>query len=540
MSAEAARRGWIGISAVLLAVFALSLALRWPLIADRPMTGFADNEDAASHVLLTLRAIDAAPPGAFGLLPAVTLGDASDRFVDNFPGAAIATPDGHFVYLSFPPLGFLAPYAALKFAGLPFDPLPLRLFDAGLQLLAAGLLAACAAALLANRPEADRRLGALVAGLAYLSAPEALLSHSLSYWAHQLYEPLFLGQLLLFLRRRTGPGFLALAVLGCLVEWQAYFANAGFALAALIAGRSGARRLALALGAASLAGAMIHLGWVAAVLPMDEALAALSGRYEARSEGDATAWARLRDGWYLSIGLPLLAFGLFLSVRLLAGLKPDGRRALASAEGGLALAALIVLGLRCLENPLLVGHAATYGLDRLKLVTLCAVLLALLAVRARLDRRVVAGLALAVAGIGCLAFARAHVWGVDFTAGAYRFHAETGSWIAAAARPGEPVHADLTARGTMIFYAGRNLRPPPAAMDALCRSLADPLSGSALHLRMWMRGPPAPDRAARYDDALAMLLARPARPTPQRLDITASLWRYQRGRLPERLRQGDF
>ena len=86
-------------------MFFVSAAIRWSWRNDR----IVSNIDASYHVLLTVDAMNQTPASVHRFLPIVTLGRPLDRDV-RF-GASVRGPGGIYYYTSFPPLGFVAPWA---------------------------------------------------------------------------------------------------------------------------------------------------------------------------------------------------------------------------------------------------------------------------------------------------------------------------------------------------------------------------------------------------------------------------------------------
>ena len=93
---------------VILVLFAISAGLRW----SRRDEAIVANIDASYHVLLTVRALNETPASVHHFLPIVTLGRSFDRDVPF--GAAARGPSGLYYYTSFPPFGFVAPWASFE------------------------------------------------------------------------------------------------------------------------------------------------------------------------------------------------------------------------------------------------------------------------------------------------------------------------------------------------------------------------------------------------------------------------------------------
>lgn len=447
------------------ALVVAGLVGRWWVVKDRPLCGYLDNEDAASHVIVTSVAYTQTPASVHRYLPIFTLGRPTDKGIDDLPGASAADRHGNHYYTSFPPLGFVIPHAVVHtLTGKPLTPTSLRRFNLGLHsvLLAVSVWLFYLALGDLTSDRSARLMGALAAGVVLCSAREMLASYAISYWAHQLYQIVFALQLVCLCTRRVGVGFAALCVAGCLTEWTAYVVNAGIVGFALLKYRAaGDRRDALAAGVAAVAtvaSGLLTLAWFTSVVSLPAYLTSLTGRFSSR-QGETDTLLALATGYVRSAGP-------FVLLALLAGLR--GVRHLADCEGydrGIAtlltryprittVGALVAWSLT--ENVLLVGHATFYSFDRIKFVYLLAVVAAVLVARSG---------------------SRALLFALLFTGTLTTFH------FAATARAKGPVHKAWThhdeyfghlvrqaapggeglvftnqyVRGSKVYYSGRNV-----------------------------------------------------------------------------------
>ena len=367
-------------------LFLASAAMRWQWRDERSVIS---NVEASYHVLLTVEAMDQTPIAEHRFLPIVTLGRSLDR--DVAFGSSVRGPNGVYYYTSFPPLGFVAPWAFFRVTHLAPTIGHLMLFNLVIHLVATILLALLVSESLAalDVEAATHKLVVLLSAGTYLFTFEALYSHGIVYWHHSLFQVVWLAQLLAFarvlratdaglpIRRRNAALLLATGVIGPATEWTGYIANA--CLAGLCwwqsrtVARTSLRRLCLGLLAgAALAGIAFvgHFAWVIGVDPLIEALRA---RADARSTTHGT-WMPLAKGYVESFGALLVFAAALFGAFLLA----EGRRPSRRWISMLILAALLPLS----ENLLLAQHASTYHFDRLKalivLVALFSVLIALM------------------------------------------------------------------------------------------------------------------------------------------------------------------
>jgi hypothetical protein len=453
---------------VLVFLFALSIFARWHLIWERPLNGYRDNEDATAHVLATDIAYEQTSSTVHHFLPIFTLGASSDHFIDDLPSASRQDRLGNFYYTSFPPLLFLTPYVFEKATGSPPSPAWLRWFNITVQLIVAiliGLL--CHRCLQETTPnDSTRYLAAACAAIVYLSAPECLKSHCISFWAQQLYAPLLIIQLGLFIYR---PSFIALFILAFLtgmLEWSAYLANAGMALLAFLSfWRTRDRRalyLGICLSIATLLALVTLFRWYSLVASPTEYLAALRYRSGVRS-GRLYQIFKLIPGYLQSFGLFAVVIVAAFYVRSKSGksigkyrVKENSRIIFPQLNPFYII--FIVLGFAMTENLLLAGHATDYTYDRLKGVQLLAFALGWAvsfdqATTVRfLKYSCVAGV------LSCGLFWIVYEGFENFQSSNYQWQHRLGEVIRKTAVADSPAFANISIRGTEIYYSGRNIQ----------------------------------------------------------------------------------
>lgn len=388
---------------VLLFAYAMSLGLRIDMFMER--TG-AQGLEASYHVLWTVQALEASPPEAHRFLPTVTRAPDPDALIGW--GQTVPTPGGSQVYTSFPPLGFLVPFAVL-------GPLPgghgflmLALLNSLVGLAAAaglgGLARAAALSLRADAPDAmdgavrDRDGWVVFAAVAvcYLLSREALVSHGAVYWPHSLAQLcLIAGCWLAFrvFRRVHGwadlAGLFAVALIYPALEWTGFVFNAGLVLAFM--GDGVWRRRA---GVADGHG---HVCWSAAVLVVLATLVSggtivahyvsVIGAAELLSALGERAGARSFRAEAV-VGLPLgyfISFGALVPLAALAAVRAVSA-GLAGRHRPVALL-IFVAAFPLLENAVMMQHAHQFSFDRLKLGVPLLLIGALVAAHEGIPRR---------------------------------------------------------------------------------------------------------------------------------------------------------
>ncbi|HEX8942850.1 MAG TPA: hypothetical protein VF785_06895 [Gemmatimonadaceae bacterium] len=352
----------------ILLMFVASAAIRWWQRDDRIVA----NIEASYHVLLTVDAMNQTPPSVHRFLPIVTLGRPLDRDVPF--GASVRGPGGVYYYTSFPPLGFIAPWAFFRLTHLAPNVDHLMVFNMGIHLVATLLLALLVMEA-ANALDVDPHTRAwivMLSAASYLFTFEALYSHGIVYWHHSLFQVFWLVQLVMAarvfrcaasgvpIRRRDVVVLVACSALGPATEWAGYLATASIAGICWWRARHTAghplRRIALALLLAETVSGLVfvaHFAWVLGLSPLLDALRARAG---ARSTPHGSLVA-LAFGYVESFGAFLLFAGAVVATYLVVvRRRPPGWIV------ALLLAAVLPLS----ENLLLAQHATTYHYDRLK------------------------------------------------------------------------------------------------------------------------------------------------------------------------------
>ena len=350
----------------------------------RQETG-AQGLEATYHVLWTVKALAATSPETHWYLPRVTLAPTPGNPVSW--GATIPTDSGAYIYTSFPPLGFLVPYAVATVLGGDISFSTLAFFNSILGLIASigiGFLSRdafnCVAECSSNKGNAGWIVFAASA-TSYLFTREALVSHGAVYWAHSLSQVtlIFITWVAfrIFQGQRSNTNTFAL-FLGCSIyaslEWTGFIFNAGLVVAFVVFPRiphTAGYCAALVVVIATLAAGFALLAHFAIALGIDETLSALGERASRRAVTSGYSLGRLAVGYFVSFGaltpLGLTAFLYILSCGIFKKTRP-------------LLALLFISSFPTLENMILMQHAAQFSFDRLKvalpLILLCVIAIA--------------------------------------------------------------------------------------------------------------------------------------------------------------------
>lgn len=331
------------------------------------------NLDATLHVLLTMETMAETPAKTHKFLPIVTLGAPSDKFVSW--GAAKFDKQGNGIYTSFPPLGFVIPYATLRAFSMPPSINSLFLFNILTQFasvfLAFGLAITLCRHMRLSRQSSN--VAAFVATLPYIFSTEVLYSHGYVYWGHSLFQVFILLFLTLVIRQAFSGKPLSVlqgvatglsVVLMCATEWTGFLVCAALPFALWFA-RSvpPTTRRALSVIVICSAGAtgLLLLAWFASSIGLDVLLDALHSRFVARNFSTSVPISDLLKGYRSSFGLFLCSIPIGLAVIIRA--RRDHR---IEVPVFLLMVALVAIS----ENILMKQHAIAYHFDRLKMLLL--------------------------------------------------------------------------------------------------------------------------------------------------------------------------
>jgi hypothetical protein len=202
----------------------------------------AENLEATYHVVWTLKALSNSSVSEHFLLPTVTLEPRPGN--DISWGATVPTPKGSYIYTSFPPLGFLVPFFALRAVDLPLEVFTLAVFNSLVGLVAAlgigGLIRSVAlhvknnGGLTSDPSHVTGWLIFIASSTCYLFLRESLQSHGAVYWPHSLSQVVFIFASWLAFRsvlnraaRWESIALVTLCALYPLLEWTGFIFNFG-------------------------------------------------------------------------------------------------------------------------------------------------------------------------------------------------------------------------------------------------------------------------------------------------------------------------
>jgi len=307
-------------SPLFLGVFALILLLIFSFGLRQQdfkrVTG-AQNLEATYHMLLTVSALNESPAENHWYLPSVSLGREADKHIPW--GATVPTKTGDYIYTSFTPPGFLAPYFWFKAFDLEPSLKNLARFNFFLGGVSAFTLFFLLVSLLKfNGYGPWVSVGAaLVGSVIGIFSREALLSYGVIYWSQSLYQAILIFSLYFLFKWLTGEkklsrrpcsaAIIALALVGALTEWSGYIFNGGLILALWLSRIDSVHSKVLAIYifiATAIAGILtvVHFSLAVGFWP---AIGAFSGRFLARNTSAGSIDGLIR-GYGLSYGLFIL------------------------------------------------------------------------------------------------------------------------------------------------------------------------------------------------------------------------------------------
>lgn len=362
------------ISGVLALLCLQCIALVLRLQDFNNVTG-ARNLDATQHVLLTVTALRESPITNHWLLPTVSLGRELDKEIPW--GVTIPTATGDYIYTSFPPAGFLAPYGIFSLFKLDPSIANLASFNFVLGVMTSLVIFSLLWNMLRHIAFSAWKScgGALIGSSIAIFSSEALLSHGIVYWIYCLYQ-LVLAISLWFVFKYISEGsqtprkthyavvIVSMALLGACVEWSGYVFNSGLVLLFWFGffGVRPARTLAIQIFLATAAAGVLTLTHFTLVLGLEQELRALLERFHARDASKASISAFVR-GYGLSYGWFLIVLAASPLLLFITRYKNGW-----DYKESVVLFILAASSIPLLENFLLMEHATEYSFDRLKFV----------------------------------------------------------------------------------------------------------------------------------------------------------------------------
>ncbi len=379
-------------SPLFLGVFALILLLIFSLSLreqDFKRVNGAQNLEATYHILLTVTALNESSAENHWYLPSVSLGREADK---NIPwGATVATMTGDYIYTSFPPLGFLAPYFWFKAFDLEPSVKNLARFNfflGGVSVFTLFFLLISLLKFNGYGPWISVG-GALVGSAIGIFSREALLSHGVIYWSQSLYQIILVFSLYFIFKWLTSEtklsrqlclaAIIVLAIVGALTEWSGYIFNGGLILILWLSRLDTVHSKVLAIYifiATAIAGIMtvMHFSLAVGFVPATEAFL---GRFLARNTSIGNVNG-LIQGYGLSYGLFILTLLSILALSYFGNRQQaTGNRQ--QATGNRQQATFFIFIAACMplfENIVMLQHATQFSFDRLKFIFPAALILA--------------------------------------------------------------------------------------------------------------------------------------------------------------------
>ena len=285
----------------------------------------APNLQATYHVLLTITALNEGRSENNFYLPTVSLGMESDK---NIPwGLTVPTKSGDYIYTSFTPVGFLAPYLWFKAFNLEPSVNNLAEFNFFLGCLSASILFLLLVSLLRfnGYDSWGSVFGALVGVAIGIFSREALQSFGIVYWSHSLYQPILISSILFLFKyltseiedkRRTYAYIIAFtAFIGAMTEWTGYVFNAGMIFLLIIKNRSFsyAKVLAILIAIGTATAGIITVFHYSIAVGFEPAISSFLGRFLGRNITKGSL-VNLIQGYSLSYGFFILT--IFTTITL--------------------------------------------------------------------------------------------------------------------------------------------------------------------------------------------------------------------------------
>jgi hypothetical protein len=346
----------------------------------------AQNLEATYHVLLTITALNESPIKNHWYLPSVSLGGDSNKHIPW--GATVPTRTGDYIYTSFTPSGFLAPYFLFKIFDLETTIQNLAYFNFFLNCISTFILFSLLTQILTFNKHSPWTSvgGALIGCTISIFSREALQSHGIVYWSQSLYQSILIFFLFILFKYFTCKNekdrkiyaiiAAIMALIGALIEWTGYIFNIGIIIILSLNIRKDLSSKVLAIQifiTSIIAGAItiIHYGFAVGFWPT---ISALFRSLLARSTLTGS-FIGLLDGYKSSYG----SFLLTMIVAFIISLFNKSKR-----TNKLERISWLMFGLACIpliENLIMLQHAIQFSFDRLKFIFPASIVLSFLFVR---------------------------------------------------------------------------------------------------------------------------------------------------------------
>lgn len=349
--------------------FILSIGIRYENIFERPLIFYTDNDDATSHVLVTMKALDEVPYKEHKFLPIFTLKGDYNKYIDDLPTASAMDQYGNVYYTSFPPFGFIAPYIFFKAFSLDITPVNIRLFNLFIHFISILFIFEFIILLLKVLNRKENYFVAFLGSMIYLFSLEALWSHSIVYWHHSLVQPIWLFMLILFLRglRDKKYHYVCFFILNFILdytEWTGYIISGTFFVASaylyLKNREDKFKKLSWITGLSSILSGVVMILHFSLNIEIKDYFSNLFFRAGERGF-EFTKIIGLLSGYKKSFG-PFIILSLVLGSCVLFKFKKEKK---------IPKYVWLILFLTLtplVENILMLNHATVYTFDRLKLI----------------------------------------------------------------------------------------------------------------------------------------------------------------------------
>lgn len=192
---------------VLLCLFAVTLAIRWPNLG-RPMS--KHHEFCTATALRVLTVWHQEGIASKGYNPATNFAGAANKYINNHASGSgqMVDAEGNYYYVSHPPLAYYLPYAVFSALHIEPDVLPLQYFN-----LFINLLCGFGIYLLARRLLPESSWAGPLAVTIYWFTPAVLWFQSNVYMSDMMAQPFYIAALLLTLYVINKPRPLTIAAL---------------------------------------------------------------------------------------------------------------------------------------------------------------------------------------------------------------------------------------------------------------------------------------------------------------------------------------
>ena len=372
-------RAWIIIFIVLAFVFMVSCYVRSPKV-EQSYT----NSDATYHVLLTMQAYDQTPISVHIFLPIQTFGASYNKFINNGP-SLMMDKYGNNYYVSFSPMGFVAPYIFCKIFHLPLSDNSIYIFNC-LLLLVSAILVGVVSCKLAPKQITGGKCFAF-AFLVYILQPETMATQGIVYWHQSFSQMILLCGILLFIKDITEANdkiiyFLLLLIVEFLyayTEWTGYVFASGVVLAYFTKyfvkeekhGFCRSKRdilKAFIVGVIAILAFAVYFLHFSMNVDSTQILSTMFGRYEARKNA---SFKYLIEAYIKSYKLLIFTDCILMLIIILV--RNCRRCFITFLNNKRNILIMIVICMPVLENIVMMEHAIEYTFDRLKggIVLLC-------------------------------------------------------------------------------------------------------------------------------------------------------------------------